>query len=206
MEARTKRASLSTMAGSSRLLQHIEAVFQRRDALVLVLEDDQIFRRNARIDHLPVLVVGHGRDAVGLLLQQRIDVEALLQNGHAVIAAFGRNAELAHPRQERILVAEEPDAQRLARKSSGEVMPVSLRQVSIMPDFLNGWAMLTSGTPFSRGQSRRHPVDDHVGAAAGDHLRRRDVRTARLDRDVEVFLFVEALVLAPRSSLRTGPA
>jgi hypothetical protein len=38
----------------------------------------------------------------------------------------------------------------LPLKSSGEVMPVSLRQVSIMPERLNGWAMLTSGTPFSR--------------------------------------------------------
>ncbi|MCY1238130.1 hypothetical protein D9M72_508520 [compost metagenome] len=33
---------------------------------------------------------------------------------------------------------------------SGLVTPVSLRQVSIMPDFLKGWAMLTSATPFSR--------------------------------------------------------
>ena len=38
----------------------------------------------------------------------------------------------------------------LPLKSSGLVMPVSLRQVSIMPDFLNGWAMLTTGEPFSR--------------------------------------------------------
>ena len=42
-----------------------------------------------------------------------------------------------------------------------------------MPERLKGWAMLTSGTPFSRAASaRRHPVDDHVGAAAGDHLLR----------------------------------
>src|SRR6185295_20335122 len=33
---------------------------------------------------------------------------------------------------------------------SGAVTPLSLRQVSIMPDFWNTWAMLTSGTPFSR--------------------------------------------------------
>ena len=32
-------------------------------------------------------------------------------------------------------------------------MPVSARQVSIMPERLNGWAMLTSGTPFSRAAS-----------------------------------------------------
>jgi hypothetical protein len=51
-------------------------------------------------------------------------------------------------------------------------MPVSLRQVSIMPEDLNGWAMLTSGRPLlARRQRRGHPFDDHVGAAAGDHLR-----------------------------------
>src|SRR5688572_33341215 len=41
----------------------------------------------------------------------------------------------------------------LPLKSSALVMRVSLRQVSIMPDFLIGWAMLTSGTPFSRDAS-----------------------------------------------------
>src|SRR5688500_19800314 len=38
----------------------------------------------------------------------------------------------------------------LPLKSSGLVMPVSLRQVSIMPDFLKGWAVMTSGTTLSR--------------------------------------------------------
>src|SRR5262249_10486187 len=35
-------------------------------------------------------------------------------------------------------------------KSAGLVMPVSLRQVSSTADFLEGWAVLTSGAPFSR--------------------------------------------------------
>ena len=96
------------------VLQHVEAVLERGDALVLILEDDEVLRLDAGVDHLPVLVVGHGRDAVGLLLDQRIDVEALLQHGDAVGAAVGRQAELAHPGEERILVAEEPDAERLA--------------------------------------------------------------------------------------------
>ena len=59
-----------------------------------------------------------------------------------------------------------------------------------MPDFLNGCAMLTSG-----GERGGHPVDDHVGPAAGDDLRRRDVGPARLDRHVEAGLLVEAFVL-----------
>src|ERR1700682_59039 len=38
----------------------------------------------------------------------------------------------------------------LPLKSVGFLMPVSARQVSIRPDFLNVCEMLTSGTPFSR--------------------------------------------------------
>ena len=38
-------------------------------------------------------------------------------------------------------------------KSSVEVTPELLRQVSIIPERLNGWAMLTSGSPFSRAAS-----------------------------------------------------
>src|SRR5215469_2142134 len=38
-------------------------------------------------------------------------------------------------------------------RSAGVLMPVSARQVSSSPDFLNGCAMLTSGTPFSREAS-----------------------------------------------------
>ena len=45
------------------------------------------------------------------------------------------------------------------------------------------------------GEGGRHPVDDHVGTAAGDHLRRGNVGAARLDVDVEPGLLVEALVL-----------
>src|ERR1700675_1791567 len=38
----------------------------------------------------------------------------------------------------------------LPLKSTGFLMPVSARQVSISPDFLNVCEILTSGTPFSR--------------------------------------------------------
>src|SRR3546814_10200744 len=74
----------------------------------------------SRPDALPISkrVVGHCRDAGGLLLQQRIDVEALLQHGDAAVAAVGRDAELGHPGEEGILVAEEPDAQGMA----GEIL------------------------------------------------------------------------------------
>src|SRR5579883_135533 len=38
-------------------------------------------------------------------------------------------------------------------RSAGVLMPVSARQVSSRPERLNGWAMLTRGTPFSRDAS-----------------------------------------------------
>ena len=123
--------------------------------------------------HLPVLVVGHGRDAVGLLLQQRIDVEALLEHLDAAGAAVGLEAELRHPGQERILVAEEPDAERLAlevgRRLDAGLLAAGqhhARALERLGDVDQRHALL------ARGERRRHPVDDHVGAAAGDHLRR----------------------------------
>src|ERR1700720_3030342 len=38
----------------------------------------------------------------------------------------------------------------LPLRSAGFLIPVSARQVSMSPDRLNGWATLTSATPFSR--------------------------------------------------------
>src|SRR3546814_20259476 len=59
----------------------------------------------------------------------------------------------------------------------------------------------------ARRQGRGHPVDDDVGAAAGNDLRRGDVGTARLDGDVEPGCLVEALVLrhVATGELRLGP-
>ena len=84
----------------------------------------------------------------------------------------------------------------LPLKSAGFLMPVSARQVSSSPERLKVCEMLTSGTPFSREASAdgiQSTVD--VGAAAGDHLRRGDIRAARLDRDVKAGVLVEAFVL-----------
>ncbi len=84
----------------------------------------------------------------------------------------------------------------LSLKSAGVATPESLRQVSIMPERLKGWAMLTSGTPFlARGESGRHPLDDDIGTATRDDLRRRDIRTARLDRHIKAFRLEEPFVL-----------
>ena len=75
----------------------IEAVLKRCHTLFLIFEDNQLIGGQPGIDDLPVLVIGHGGYALGLLLQNRVNVEALLQNIHAVAAAVGRNAKLAHP-------------------------------------------------------------------------------------------------------------
>ncbi len=61
----------------------IEPVFHRRHALILILEGDQLVRVHPGINHLPVFIVGHGRDAIGLALQQWVNVKALLQNFYA---------------------------------------------------------------------------------------------------------------------------
>src|SRR5207248_8536002 len=91
-----------------------ETVLQGRNTFVLIFEDDELARLVATIDHLPVLVVSHGRDAVGLLLQDRIDVEPLLDDLDAAGRAVALVAELRHPGQERILVATVPDPDGLA--------------------------------------------------------------------------------------------
>jgi hypothetical protein len=47
----------------------------------------------------------------------------------------------------------------------------------------------------TRGQRRRHPVDVHVGTAAGHDLRRTDIGAAGLNRYVESRRFIEAFGL-----------
>ena len=120
----------------------------------------------------------------------------LLQHGDAVGAAFGREAELVHPGKERILVAEEPDAERLALevgfRGDAGLLGADHHQAGPLERLgdVDERHALVAGR-----SSAAHPVDDDVGAAAGDHLLRRDVRAARQDFDVEVLLGVEALGL-----------
>ena len=79
---------------------------------------------------------------------------------------------------------------------SVEVTPASLRQVSSIPERLNGWAMLTSGSPFSRAASAEGiqstitsappPASTCAGAMSGP---------PGLMVDVEPLVLVEALRL-----------
>ncbi|MNT11157.1 hypothetical protein D3C72_1460240 [compost metagenome] len=96
------------------VFENVKPVLQRCHAFRLVFEGDEFLRLDAGIDDLPIFIIGHGGNAGGLLLQQRIDVEALLQNRDAIRTAGGRDFQVRHPRQERVFVAEEPDAERLA--------------------------------------------------------------------------------------------
>ena len=177
--------------------QGVEAVLEQVDAHGRVVEDGEVVRLEAGVEHLAVFVVGHDRDAVRLLLDERLHVEALLEHGDAIGAAIGGQAELVHPGVERILVAEEPDAQRLALEVGfGVLMPVYFGQTSSMPGLGERLGDVDQhGALLARGQRAAHPVDDDIGAAAGNHRLRSDVRAARLDGDVETFVLVEALVL-----------
>jgi hypothetical protein len=128
-------------------------------------------------------------------LQERLDIEALLQDRHPLLAACGRDAELAHPGQERVLVAGGPDAERVARKIPGLLdarVPAAGEHhagpIEDLGDVDQGHALLACR------QRRRHPFHDHIGAAARDHLRRCDVGPARHDGDVEADLVIKSLL------------
>ena len=174
-------------------LQHVKPVFQRRHALVFVFERHQIIRLDPRLQHLTIFVIGHRRNAGRLLLQQRIDVEALLQHRHPIRTACRRQLQLAHPRQERIFVAIEPHAQRLALEirrrrharflQTGQHQP---RMLERLRDIDQRHAL------FPRRQRGRHPIDDHIRPAARDHLFRRNIWPARHDRHVQPFVLVIA--------------
>ena len=194
------RNELRHLLDESRILElvfhHIEAVFHRGDALVFVFEHDQLVGRNAAVNHLPIFVVGHGRHAIRLLLEQWIDVEALLQHLHATCGTIGLETELRHPAEERIFIAVEPDAERAALQISrcldagfGAAGQHHAGTLERLGD-IDQWHTLFAGR-----ESRWHPVDNNVSAAACEHLWRSHVRAARLDRDINAGILVETLVL-----------
>ena len=120
--------------------------------------------------------------------------------------AVGRPSWLIHDRKGYSLPKNHTPSV-LPLKSSGLVMPVSLRQVSIMPERLERLGDVDHRrTLFARGQCRWHPVDHHVSAAAGQNLLRVDVRAARHDGDFEAGILVDSPWPGPRSNRRTAPA
>ena len=84
----------------------------------------------------------------------------------------------------------------LPLKSASVLMPVSLGQIIIRPDFLNGWAMLTSGTPFSRAASAP-PIQSTMTSAPPPAITCSGATFGPpgMMVDVEVLLGVEALGL-----------
>ena len=138
---------------------------------------------------------------------QRCTLKPCLSTSTPSSPPSGRNAELAHPGQERELVAEKPHAQRPAAKVFGRLDPGFLaagqhhaRPLERLGDVDQRNALL------ARGERGGHPFDDDIGAAAGDHLRRRDGPArpdwwSRPDR-----LLRKSPCLSPHNSRRTAPA
>ena len=180
------------------VFEHIKTVFERGDALVFVFKGDQIVGGNARVNHLPILVIGHGGDTGGLFLQQRIDVEPLFQNGHAALGAIGREAQFAHPRQKRIFVAGEIFG-------SGDAAFLEAGQHHAR-GFIGLGDVHNRRAVFTRGQGGRHPIDHHIGPAAQQNLHGRHIRATRFDRHVQVFglikPFFKSHIIARKLRLR----
>jgi hypothetical protein len=123
-------------------------------------------------------------------------IEALLHHLDAIGRAVGLEFEFAHPVEERIFVAVEPHPERAPLEVlwllDAGVGAACQLQAGALERLRN---IDHRGALFPRRQGRRQPVDHDIGAAARQHLFRRDVRAARLDRHVQPFRFVEALVL-----------
>ncbi len=130
-----------------------------------------------------------------MTLKDRINVEALLQNRHAIIATVNRKAELGHPAKERILVAVEPNAQcftgEVSRGRNATVFTTSqhharrrerLRDVNHVQTF------------FTRRKRGRHPVQNNISTATSDNLCWRNVRATWLDCHVQTFVGIETVV------------
>src|SRR5262249_39515826 len=72
------RCRLLVRAGAEPVRAGEDPVLQHGRAFRVEVDDDQVLRLDAAIEHLLVLVVGHGRRRVDLLLQQEVHVERLL--------------------------------------------------------------------------------------------------------------------------------
>ena len=164
--------------------------------MVFIFEHDKLVGWNTAVDHLPIFVIRHGGDAIGLLLQKRVNIEALLQYFHATFRAVRLDAKLRHPAQERIFIAVEPNAERTVLKIGwrldagfGAAGQHHAGTFERLRDIDQRHALFTGR------QSRWHPVDHNVSAATGKNLRRRHIRAARLDGDVKTRVLVKALIL-----------
>ena len=177
------------------VFQRIDAVLKRGDALIFVFECHQFILGNASIQHLPVFIVGHGRNTVSFAVKQRVDIEPLLEHRHAIVAAIGRNTRLAHPAQERVFIAKEPDTDGLAPEIldtfNARVFPAGQHQTRGLERLRD---VHHRQTLFAGCQRRWHPVQHHISATTGQHLRRRDVRATGQDRHVQPFLFIKTLI------------
>ena len=120
----------------------------------------------------------------------------LLQHVDAAGAAGSRQAELGHPGEERIFVAEEPDTEGLALEVGGGLDAHVVAAGQQQPRPLVGLGDIDQRHALFAGRERcGKPVDDDIGATAGDYRLGRDVGPARLDRYVEAGVGVKTLGL-----------
>ena len=125
-------------------------------------------------------------------MQDRVDVEALLQYFHVGRRATGFQTQFGHVREERIFVATEPDAQGFALEVSFLVHTGRFfasqhhsRAVEHLRHIHHGHAS------FAGSQRAGHPVHRDVSTIGSQHLCGRDVGATRLDRHVQPGILVK---------------
>ena len=178
------------------LFQDIKPVFQRCHALVFIFEGHQIVRADARINDLPIFIIGHGRNTVSLTLQQRVHVKALLEHLNTGFRfAIRGNAQLAHPGHEGEFITKEPHAQRpvgqICWGRDPRIAPTGqhhARGFERLCDVHQGQTL------FACRKCGGHPLHRHVRTATGNDLRGRNIRTTGQDCHVQPLFLIKPFV------------
>ena len=129
-------------------------------------------------------------------MQQGVNVEALLEHFHAIGGTICLDAELRHPGQEWIFIAAKPHAERMTleicRGFNARISTAGQQQAGALERLRN---IDQRHALFAGGERGGHPVHHHIGTAAGNHLRRGNIRAAGLNGDIETGILIKALVL-----------
>src|SRR5437870_5015013 len=185
-------------AGGNRLVLRVpdpvgpneDAVLEHRRALLVEVDDHQVLGLYPRVAHLLVLVVGHGGSGIDLLLEEKIHVVRLRDQGHVsvpvdlVLLQRGEQLELAAAEPYGDAPATEIggalDAGRLQGDLAHAAVGEQLRDVH------------ERRAPVPRGEEAREPADPKLRAAAHHDLLGDHVWPAWPNRDVELLGRVDA--------------